>query len=116
MHRSRFPGQGTRSVYRHKPSTGVGDMLTVDDVAPSVIDIVIVISLITPFDGCTNELHHTFRELIAYWPGVSVVVIFVRHTTDHAENDYVAHQLRRMFRRYRAVSCCQCHMTSRPCS
>ena len=66
MHRCRFPGQGTRSVYRHKPFIRVGDVLTVDDVAPSVIEIVIVISLITFFDGLTNELHHTFEEVVAY--------------------------------------------------
>jgi len=53
MHGCRFPGQGTRSMYRHKPSTGVGDMLTVDDVAPSVMDIVIVISLIMSLDERT---------------------------------------------------------------
>ena len=53
MHRSRFPGQGTRSVYRHKPFTGVGDMLTVDDVAPSVVEIVTVISLIMALDERT---------------------------------------------------------------
>ena len=53
MHGCRFPGQGTGSMYRHKPFAGVGDKLTVDDVAPSVIEIVIVISLIMSLDERT---------------------------------------------------------------
>ena len=53
MHQSRFPGQGTRSMYRHKPFTRVGDMRTVDDVASSVIEVVIVISLIMSLDERT---------------------------------------------------------------
>jgi len=53
MHRSRFPGQGARSMYRYKPFTGVGDMLTVDDVAPNVIETVIVISLVMSLDERT---------------------------------------------------------------
>ena len=53
MHGCRFPGQGTRSMCRHKPFTGVGDILTVDDVAPSVIETAIVISLIMSLDERT---------------------------------------------------------------
>jgi len=54
-------------MYRHKPFTGVGDMLTVDDVAPSMIEIVIVISLITSLDGRNNELRQIFKEVVAHW-------------------------------------------------
>lgn len=54
---------------RHKPFIRVGVMLTVDDVVPSGIQTVIVVSLIRLFDGRNNQLHHTFKELVTYWFG-----------------------------------------------